>query len=80
MTDKANENEKDGYAVLLHRGVRFIFKGIFNWNVMWASLALFSSHHGQPLIGMGCLILWVLFMILDQLKILNKKVSRVLYS
>jgi len=59
----------------LQRFVMFIFRGIFNWAVMWCSLALFSSYHGKPYIGVGCLLFWILFMILDQLKQINRKLT-----
>lgn len=75
MTDKAQSETKDGYAVLLQRLVRFVFNGIFNWGTMWCSLALFVNHNGYPYIGLGCLFLWVLFMILDELKQINRKLT-----
>jgi len=59
----------------LQRLVMFIFKSIFNWAVMWCGLALFCSHHGKPYMGMGCLLFWILFMILAELKELNRKLT-----
>lgn len=71
---KSAKNEKADSG-RLHKLVRFIFKGIFNWAVVWGGLALLFSHGGKPYLGMGCLLFWILFMILDELKKLNRKLT-----
>ena len=73
MKEDAQTEKKSLTAVVLQRLVRFVFKGIFNWGTMWCSLALFTNYNGYPYIGLGCLFLWVLFMILDELKQINRK-------
>lgn len=78
MKDQIKNQKKAPLAVILQRMVRFALNGIFNWGTWWCGIALFVNYNGYPYIGMGCLFLWVLFMILDELKTLNRRVKRLI--
>ena len=54
-----------------------LYREVFCWRTFWCSLSLWAGViENKPNLGVACLFLWVLFMILDQLKLIVKALSK----